>query len=118
LKIIPLSVFGNTLEAVIGAIYIDRGIEKTRTFIKKNIYNSGFLKQLIDVDFKSKLLRHSQKEKSDIEYKIESQRGLDHQKEFIVALFLNGKKISKSIAGSKREAEQGAAKKAINKLFN
>ena len=117
LKNIPLNIFGNTLEALIGAIYLDKGIVKTRVFIKKNIYNSEFLTQLIDIDFKSKLLRYGQKQKAEVEYKIESHKGLDHQKEFVVAVFLNGKKISESMAGSKREAEQGAAKKAINKLF-
>lgn len=117
LKAIPINVFGNTLEAIIGAIYLDKGIKQTRTFIKKNIYNSGFLTQLSDNDFKSKLLKHAQKEKMELEYKIENQYGLDHQKEFLVSVILNGIKISESLAGSKREAEQGAAQKAINRMF-
>ncbi len=118
LKNIPINIFGNTLEAIIGAIYLDKGIKQTRIFIKKNIYNSEFLTQLTDVDFKSKLLNYSQKEKIKLEYKIEDQYGLDHQKEFLVSVLLNGKKISESIAGTKREAEQGAAQKAINKNFS
>ena len=118
LKNIPINIFGNTLEAIIGAIYLDKGIKQTRIFIKKNIYNSEFLNQLTDVDFKSKLLNYSQKEKIKLEYKIEDQYGLDHQKEFLVSVLLNGKKISESIAGTKREAEQGAAQKAINKNFS
>ena len=118
LKNIPINIFGNTLEAIIGAIYLDKGIKQTRIFIKKNIYNSEFLTQLTDVDFKSKLLNYSQKEKIKLEYKIEDQYGLEHQKEFLVSVLLNGKKISESIAGTKREAEQGAAQKAINKNFS
>ena len=117
LKHLPLSVFGNILEAIIGAIYIDKGIEQTRGFIRKNIYNSEFLQELSDIDFKSKLLKYSQKEKAEIEYKVEKQEGLDHQKEFLVAVFLNGKKIAEAMACSKKEAEQEAAKKAINSLF-
>ena len=42
LKKIPPSVFGNVLEAIIGAIYIDKGIKKTREFVEKHIYNSIF----------------------------------------------------------------------------
>ena len=64
------------------------------------------------------MLNYSQKEKIKLEYKIEDQYGLEHQKEFLVSVLLNGKKISESIAGTKREAEQGAAQKAINKNFS
>ena len=117
LKFIPLSVFGNILEAIVGAIYIDKGIEQARIFVRKNIYNSEFLEELSDIDFKSKLLKYSQKERVEIEYKVEKQQGLDHQKEFLVAVFLNGKKITEAMASSKKEAEQMAAKKAINSLF-
>ena len=114
---LPLSVFGNILEAIVGAIYIDKGIEQARIFVRKNIYNSEFLEELSDIDFKSKLLKYSQKERVEIEYKVEKQQGLDHQKEFLVAVFLNGKKITEAMASSKKEAEQMAAKKAINSLF-
>ena len=63
------------------------------------------------------MLNYSQKEKIKLEYKIEDQYGLEHQKEFLVSVLLNGKKISESIASTKREAEQGAAQKAINRQF-
>ena len=114
---LPESIFGNTLEAIIGAIYLDKGLDKARVFVKKNIYHSEYSQKLSDTDFKSKLLKYIQKEKVDLEYKLEKQNGLEHQKSFLVAVFLNGKKISTAIASSKKEAEQRASKKAINKLF-
>ena len=117
LKQIPSNIFGNVLEAIIGAIYIDKGIEHAKYFVRKNIYNSSFLAELSATDFKSKLLKYSQKKKIEIEYRIEKQKGLDHQKEFLVAVFLNRKKIAEGIAGSKKEAEQEAAKSAVNILF-
>lgn len=117
LKILPLSIFGNTLEAVIGAIYIDKGINQAKFFVRKNIYNSEFLVGLSDSDFKSKLLKYSQKEQVEIKYQVEKQKGLDHQKEFLVAVFLNGEKKAEALASSKKEAEQQAAKKVINSLF-
>ena len=116
LKNLPASIFGNVLEAIIGAIYIDKGIGQVRSFVRKNIYNSEFLEQLSDIDFKSKLLKYSQKERIEIEYKVEKQEGLEHQKEFLVAVFINGKKTAEAKASSKKEAEQQAAKKAINSV--
>ena len=117
LKNLPLSVFGNILEAIIGVIYIDKGIDQARCFVRENIYSSEFLEDLSDIDFKSKLLKYSQKERVKIEYKVEKQEGLEHQKEFLVAVFINGEKITEARASSKKEAEQQAAKKAINSVF-
>tara|TARA_X000000368_G_scaffold379244_1_gene334159 strand:+ start:2578 stop:3255 length:678 start_codon:yes stop_codon:yes gene_type:complete len=118
LKTLSPNIFGNTLEAIIGAIYIDKGVGKTRFFVKKHIYNSEFLQRLLDADFKSELLKHSQKEKIEIEYKTKKQKGcLEHKKEFSASVFLNGKKTAEGTAGSKKEAEQQAAKKTIKNLF-
>lgn len=117
LKNLPKNIFGNTLESIIGAIYIDQGIVKTKKFVRKHIYNSEFLRTLSEIDFKTKLLTYSQKENIEIEYRLEKQKGLDHQKEFLVALFLNNKKISEATAKSKKEAEMMAAKKAATILF-
>lgn len=113
----PTSIYGNTLEAIIGVIYIDKGIKETTKFIKKNIYNSEFLEELLNSDYKTRLLKYSQKQNLEIKYKLLKHQGLDHEKEFLVAVFINGKKISHSLASSKKEAEQQSAKKAINQLF-
>ena len=117
LKQLPKSIFGNILEAIIGAIYVDQGLKKTKTFVKRNIYNSEFLSALTDVDFKTKLILYSQKESLELVYRIESEKGLDHNKQFLVALLLNGKKISEGTAKTKKEAEMEAAKKAADILF-
>ncbi len=117
LKPVPPSVFGNALEALVGAIYIDKGIGAARIFIQNNIYNSEFLQELLDLDFKSKLLKYSQKEGVRIKYQIEKKEGLDHQKKFLVSVIVNGEKITQGAGYSKKEAEQMAAKKAINNMF-
>ncbi len=113
LKKLPINLYGNTLEAIIGAIYIDKGIVETRKFIKKHIYNSNFLEFLSETDFKSKLSSYINKEQGKIEYK----KQLDKENKILVSLFYNGKKITKSTGNSKIEAEQLAAKKAIKILF-
>ena len=75
LEKIPISVYGNTLEAILGAIYIDKGFDKTKRFVQKYIYNSEFLNKLSDTDFKTKILKYCQKENIKLEYRVEKQEG-------------------------------------------
>ncbi len=117
LKTIPENIFGNTLEALVGAIYIDKGINEAKKFIKKNIYNSSSLEDLLVEDFKTQLLKQAQKTGIKAEYKLEKQEGKDHEKTFFVSLFLRGKKIAEAKGRSKKEAEQRAAQKGINHVF-
>lgn len=114
---IPLSVYGNTLEAILGAIYIDKGFGKTNLFVQKHIYTSEFLNELSGADFKSKLLKYSQKENINMHYKVEKQEGPDHKKEFVIAIYLNNNKLAEAKGSSKKEAEQKAAKKAYKIVF-
>jgi len=117
LKIIPEKIFGNTLEAIIGAIYIDKGTAKTKEFIISNIVNSEFIKEFTGVDYKSELQQLGHKKKQKIEYKLLESKGLDHSKEFTIAVFLDNVNISQAKASSIKEAEQKAAKKTLNIVF-
>ena len=117
LKTIPESVFGNTLEAIIGAIYIDKGIEKTKQFIIHTIINSEFIEEFSGTDFKSELQKQIQKKKQKIKYKLVETDGPDHNKEFNVAVYIDGVNIAQAKASSIKEAEQKAAKKALNSVF-
>jgi len=114
LKRIPDKIFGNTLEAIIGAIYIDKGTEVSKKFIINNIINSKFIKELTNVDYKSQLQKAGHKNKQKIEYKLLESEGLDHSKEFTVAVFIDNVNISQAKAPSIKEAEQKAAKKTLN----
>lgn len=117
LKTIPKSVYGNTLESIIGAIYIDKGIEKAQYFTLEHIYSSEFIEELSDADYKSKLLKQSQKSKIKVEYKVLKKIGPDHKQEFLVAVLIGGVKKAEAKASSIKEAEQKAAKKAYNSVF-
>ena len=117
LKIIPKNVYGNTLESLIGAIYIDKGIRQTQKFIFKHIYSSEFIEGLSDIDYKSKLLKLSQKIKIKINYKVLKREGPDHKQEFLVALYIGNTKKAEAKAPSIKEAEQKVAKKAYNNVF-
>lgn len=117
LKTIPKDVYGNTLESLIGAIYIDKGIDQVQKFIVKHIYNSKFIDKLSDTDYKGKLLKQSQKTQLKIEYRVLKREGPDHKKEFLVALYIGDIKKAEAKASSIKEAEQKAAQKAYNSVF-
>ena len=117
LKVIPKSVYGNALESIIGAIYIDKGIEKVERFIINNIYSSEFINELSDTDYKSKLLKMSQKLKINIAYRVIKREGPSHKQEFLVAVYVENIKKAEAKASSIKEAEQKAAKKAYNIVF-
>ena len=117
LKRIPDKIFGNTLEAIIGAIYIDKGTDESKRFIINNIINSEFIKELTGVDYKSQLQKAGHKNKHKIEYKLLESAGLDHSKEFTIAVFVDNVNISQAKASSIKEAEQKAAKKTLNSVF-
>jgi len=117
LKIIPKNVYGNTLESLIGAIYIDKGIEQAQRFIIEHIYNSDLIPGLSDMDYKSEILKQLQKIKEKIDYRVLKREGPDHKKEFLVALYMGGIKKAEAKASSIKEAEQKAAKKVYNSVF-
>ena len=103
---------------VIGAIYIDKGIKQAQKFIIKHIYSSTFIEGLSDTDYKSKLLKQSQKTKVNIDYRVLKREGPDHKQEFLVALYIGSVKKSEAKASSIKEAEQKAAEKAYNSVFS
>ena len=117
LKVIPKSVYGNTLESIIGAIYIDKGIKQAEQFIFEHIYASEFIEELSDTDYKSKLLKLSQKLKIKIRYEVIKRKGPSHKQEFLVAVYIENIKKAEAKASSIKEAEQKAAKKVYNSVF-
>ena len=110
------NIYGNALEALIGAIYIERGITQAKQFIVDKIINSEFIDELINTDYKSNLQKIIQKNQNDIKYNLIKTKGPEHNKEFYVALFIDNKKISSAKGRSVKEAEQNAAKKALKSV--
>jgi ribonuclease-3 len=114
------SLLADTVEALIGAFYIDQGLEKTEAFIKTNILND--IKEKLKhplKDAKSRLQEIVQaKSKPAPKYVVVEESGPDHNKKFITEVVVNGKVWGRGIGKSKGEAEQAAATKALDKHTN
>lgn len=111
-------ILANTLEALIGVLYLDQGIEKTRRLVEKWILNriEEILVKKLYVDPKTNFQELIQ-EKEGVTpiYKVLSEDGPDHAKEFEVGVFVNEKLAGTGRGPSKQAAEQGAAKAALEK---
>ncbi|MBK6666203.1 MAG: ribonuclease III [Saprospiraceae bacterium] len=114
------SMLGNALEALVGAIYIELGYEKTKTYVIKNILmkylNINDL-ETRDDNHKSQLLEWCQKNGKDINFATLSKFKLDKRDCFKVAIVIDGVEISTAEDFNKKSAEQTAANRAIEKLM-
>ena len=110
------SILGNTMEALLGALYLDAGFERTRNIIHE-LFSPllGKIDSEEDVDdFKSLLQEYTQAHyKTRPEYFLVKERGPAHEKTFRVALRLNGDIRAEAEGRSKKEAEQRAAKEVF-----
>lgn len=113
------SSLSDATEALIAAIYLDSGLESARVFVLKyfsKLADSAILGKTISVDYKTKLQEWVQKDNGSFEYRHIDETGPDHDKKFTVELLVNGKTVSEGVGNSKKNAEQNAAKKALEKL--
>ena len=115
------SLLANAFEAVMGAIYLETGLEKVRTIaidlIEKN-HKDISLDSLFR-DFKTTLQELTQARFGITpEYRVISSRGPDHKKEFELAVFIEEKEYARALGKSKKIAQQEAAKLAIEMLKN
>tara|TARA_R110001583_G_scaffold47145_2_gene147677 strand:- start:1178 stop:1945 length:768 start_codon:yes stop_codon:yes gene_type:complete len=109
------NIHGNIFEALVGAIYLDRGYSYCKKFIFKRV-----IIPYVDVpklegkitSYKSLFIEWCQKIKKDFQFEVYDDTGNDTVKHFSVRLLLDGKIISKGRATSKKKAEETAAKRA------
>ena len=110
------SIVSDAFEAVIGAIYLDGGIEEAKKFIIRFVLNDIENKHLF-YDSKTILQETVQKlYKKKVEYKLISEEGPDHDKKFNVQVLLEDTILGEGIGRTKRKAEQQAAYQAILKI--
>ncbi|MCL2173754.1 ribonuclease III [Candidatus Saccharibacteria bacterium] len=111
-----LHIVANAFEALIGAIYLDQGYDIAKTFIDTHILN-----QIDDIlengswrDPKSHLQEISQRVDNETpDYRVLSEEGPDHDKMFVVGVFVRGQEIGRGDGSSKQIAQQNAARQAL-----
>ncbi|RZJ27969.1 MAG: ribonuclease III, partial [Flavobacterium sp.] len=117
---IPLSHFGenihgNIFEALIGAIYLDRGYTYCEKFIQKRVIIPYVDIEKLEgkvISYKSLLIEWCQKEKKQFHYDVYEDNGADAQRFYGVKLSIDGKVIAKARATSKKKAEEKASQRA------
>lgn len=113
------SVYGNALEAFVGAVYLDHGYNFSYNFIiEKLIKRYLDIQQVIESNrnFKSTVIEWAQKNGHPIEFQIVKEEGDNHKKSFNSVVLVNCEIVGKGSGPSKKKAEQAAAEKACKSL--
>ncbi len=107
------SIVSDVMEALIGAMYLDGGMEVAKQFVHKYILTDIENKKLV-YDAKSSLQELVQKRKAgQIAYVLLTEKGPEHSKEFECAVEIDGKRMGTGVGKNKKEAEQKAAAAAL-----
>ena len=112
-------IFGNTLEALVGAIYLDRGYKKTSKWVTDRIIIPHmFMEDLenLEINHKNKLYGWANKNGKSLEFETLEEKMESGRRLFTVGAVINGKVIAQGKAFNKKDASQIAAQLAVEKL--
>lgn len=109
-------ILANTMEALIGAIFLDQGYDSAQSFISNNLFS--LIEKIVEdkswLDAKSQFQEEAQENEGVTPlYKTLKEEGPDHDKKFTVGVYLDKVKVAEGIGKSKQEAEQVAASNAL-----
>ncbi len=110
------SMLGNAVEALVGAIYLERGYPWTKTYVVQQIlrkYLDIHELERIDDNYKSQLLEWCQKNGQAVNYKLVARYKFEKRDRFKVAVLVNGERIAIADDFNKKSAEQTASEKAM-----
>ncbi len=113
------SMLGNAVEALIGAIYLEKGYRKTKHFVIRKIL-MGYVDvqelESFDDNYKSQLLEFCQKNGQNVSYKLLARYKYEKRDRFKVAVMIDGQKLATADDFNKKSAEQSASEKAMKSL--
>lgn len=113
------NIHGNVFEALVGAIFLDRGYHYCERFIKQRVIIPYVDIENLEgkiISYKSLIIEWCQKEKKEFLFDTYEDNGNDDIKHFAVKLYINKELISKARATSKKKAEESASKRAYYAL--
>jgi len=116
---ISRSMLGNAVEALVGAVYLEKGYDGTKRFIVRRM-----LRKFVDIhelehyddNYKSQLLEYCQKKGQNVSYRLLTRYKMDKRDRFKVAVVIDGQKVAVADDFNKKSAEQQASEKALQKL--
>ena len=113
------SIISDAFEAIVGAIFLDGGLTQAKKVVQDQVFSrfSELTDESIFYNYKGELLEYLQaRELSLPRYEVMEEEGPDHQKIFTIAVVIKGKKMGVGKGTSKKDAEQSAAKEALEKI--
>lgn len=112
-------IFGNTLEALVGAVFLDKGYDETQKWVAKQIINPHLFMQdleILDINQKNKLYGWANKNGKNLEFETLEERIENGRRLFTIAAKIDGVVIAEAKAYNKKDASQVAAQIAVEKL--
>lgn len=112
-------IFGNTLEAVVGAIYVDRGYKRTQTWVQKQLIIPHLFMddlEMQDINIKNKLIGWASKNNKVVTFDIVEEKMEKGRRLFVIGVMLDGEVVAAGRGFNKKDASQIAAQLAVEKL--
>ncbi len=112
-------IFGNTLEAVVGAVYLDKGFKKTRTWVLERIILPYMFMddlEILEINHKNKLYGWANKNGKNLEFETLEEKFEGGRRLFTIGAVVDGELLAQGKAYNKKDASQVAAQAAVLKL--
>ena len=112
-------IFGNTLEALVGAVYLDKGYKKTSKWVSERIIMPHMFVddlELLEINHKNKLYGWANKNGKQLEFETLNEQLENGRRLFTIGAVVNGKVVAEGKAFNKKDASQIAAQLAVEKL--
>jgi ribonuclease-3 len=112
------SIYGDALEALVGAVFLDAGFVKTKKFVNNTLMPHYDLDSIVSAhkNFKSLLIEYAQREGKKVSFDIVAEKERNNTKYFVAEAKLDGTELSQGQGYTKKKAEQAAAEKACEML--